>query len=134
MKKLEPIQGAITDINVTPLVDVCLVLVIIFMVLAPMAMQAGIEVASSRKGAAKAVAALKENVVVVLDAKGGVKVNGRAVRWEELPGALKSALEASKDKMLSLDASPKANVGQVVEILDASKQGGAKKLALLNPS
>ena len=45
--------AAITDINVTPLVDVCLVLVIIFMVIAPMAMQSGIEVASSKVGAAK---------------------------------------------------------------------------------
>ena len=128
------VPSAITEINVTPLVDVCLVLVIIFMVLAPFAMQAGIEVASSRKGAAQAQAALRENVNVVLDEKGQVQVNGRPVRWEELGQALKTALARSRDKLVSVNASPKAEVGQVVEILDASKQGGAKKLALLNPS
>ena len=46
-------KGPMAYINVTPLVDVCLVLVIIFMVISPFAMQAGIEVASSRKGAMK---------------------------------------------------------------------------------
>ena len=124
----------ITDINVTPLVDVCLVLVIIFMVLAPMAMQAGIEVASSKVGAAKAEASLSQNVTVVLDDKGRLSVNGRAARWEDLGGLMTAALARSKDKLVSVDASPKADVGQVVEILDVAKQGGAKRLALLNRS
>lgn len=127
-------QGPICDINVTPLVDVCLVLVIIFMVIAPFALQAGIEVASSRKGAVKAHAAAAKNVNVLLDDRGRVKVDGKDVKWEDLPGVLKVRIETSKDRLVSLDASPKANVGQVVEILDASKQGGAKKLALINPS
>ena len=132
MKHASP--GPICDINVTPLVDVCLVLVIIFMVISPFAMQAGIEVASSRKGAMKAHAALSRNVNVVLDDKGRVKVDGKEVQWAELGSVLKLKIETSKDRLVSLDASPKANVGQVVEILDASKQGGAKRLALINPT
>lgn len=124
--------GAITDINVTPLVDVCLVLVIIFMVIAPFAMQSGIEVASSKKGAAQGLSAANESVNVDLDDKGKLKVNGKTVKWEELGTAVATALVRSRDKVVSVTASPQAEVGQVVDVLDASKQNGAKKLALVN--
>ena len=124
--------AAITDINVTPLVDVCLVLVIIFMVIAPMTMQSGIEVASSKVGAAKGEAALAQNVNVVLDERGRVTVNGRGVKWEELGDTVAAALKKSKDGLVSLDATPKAEIGRVVEILDTVKQRGARRVALLN--
>jgi len=124
--------GAITEINVTPLVDVCLVLVIIFMVIAPMAMQSGIEVAGSKAGAAKGEAALSENVTVVLDEKDRVTVNGRAVAWKEFGDRVAAALKKSKDGLVSVDATPKAEVGRVVEILDTVKQRGARRVALLN--
>jgi biopolymer transport protein ExbD len=126
-------NSIITDINVTPLVDVCLVLVIIFMVVSPLAMQASIEVASTRVGAPKAQAALTKNVDVVLDARGGVTVNGAVVSWINLPQALKKAISRSHDRMVGLKASPKAPLGRVVEILDDAKQNGAKKVALINP-
>jgi len=124
--------AAITDINVTPLVDVCLVLVIIFMVIAPMAMQAAIEVAGSRKGAAKGESAVAQNVTVALDDKGKLSVNGRTVAREELEGAIAKALTKSKDRLVSVDASPKADVGRVVDVLDSAKQSGAKRVALLH--
>ena len=125
-------KGPITDINVTPLVDVCLVLVIIFMVLAPLILQAGIDVASAKVGAKQGRAALKKNVTVTLDGKGILKVNDRAVDWGQLPGALRAAIEKSQDRVVSVKASPQAFVGQVVEILDESRQNGARNLAILN--
>ena len=125
-------QGSITEINVTPLVDVCLVLVIIFMVIAPFVLQAGIEIATTRVGAAKGKVAMGENVRVLLNDKGGLRVNGRKVSWEELGQVLREAIAVSRDKLVSLDASRKAKVGQVVEILDTSKQNGALRLALVN--
>ena len=134
LPKRKGAEGPITDINVTPLVDVCLVLVIIFMVIAPFAMQAGIEVAHSRAGAVKAESSVRENVKVVLDEKGRISVNGRSVALAEFGEAIKSALTRSKDQLVSLEASPKANVGQVVDVLDTSKQMGAKRVALINPS
>ena len=126
-------NSIITDINVTPLVDVCLVLVIIFMVVAPLAMQASIEVASTRVGAPKARAALTKNVDVILDARGMVTVNGSPVAWANLPQALRKAISRSQDRLVGLKASPKAPLGKVVEILDDSKPNGAKKVALINP-
>ena len=125
-------KGPICDINVTPLVDVCLVLVIIFMVISPFVMQAGIEVASTRVGAAKGKAALSKNVRVKLDDNGILRVNGKETPWSEMGPAIKAALADSQDRLVSVEASPKAHVGQVVDILDASKQNGAKRLALMN--
>jgi biopolymer transport protein ExbD len=125
--------GPITEINVTPLVDVCLVLVIIFMVLAPLAMQAAIEVASSRTNTAKGQAAINENVRIDLSDKGALTINGQKVEWINLGPSVGAALKRSKDKLVSLNASPNVKVGQVVEILDVSRQNGALRLALLNP-
>ena len=125
-------KGIICEINVTPLVDVCLVLVIIFMVISPFTMQAGIEVASTRVGAAKGKAALSKNVRVKLDDNGILRVNGKETPWSEMGPAIKAALADSQDGLVSVEASPKAQVGQVVDILDVSKQSGAKRLALMN--
>jgi len=126
-------ETPITDINVTPLVDVCLVLVIIFMVISPLAMQAAIEVASSKARASKGESAIVDNVRVDLDDKGGVSVNGRKVSWDQLGFAVKKALSASKDKLVGINAAPTVKVGSVVEVLDVSRQNGASRLALLNP-
>ena len=63
MKRRILVTEAITSINVTPLVDVCLVLVIIFMVLTPLTMQAGIEVSNSRANASVGVSAARDVVV-----------------------------------------------------------------------
>jgi biopolymer transport protein ExbD len=131
-KKTTSGPGAITDINVTPLVDVCLVLVIIFMVIAPMAMQAGIEVSGSKVGAAKGEAAVNENVFIVLDDKGRITVNGRTVSPETLGDVIEAALKRSKDGLVSIEGSPKADVGAVVDVLDTAKQRGARRVALLN--
>jgi biopolymer transport protein ExbD len=96
-------------------------------------MQAAIEVASSRSSAAKGQAAVNENVRVDIDDKGKLTVNGQPVGWQSLGVTIAGALRKSKDKLVSLNASPNVKVGQVVEILDVSKQNGAARLALLNP-
>ena len=123
-------DGPITSINVTPLVDVCLVLVIIFMVIAPFAMQAGIKAAQSKAGAAIGKTSSAKNVDVELTTA-GVKVNNQTIPWETLGVALRQAIAHSKDQLVSLSAAPDVEVGCVVEVLDLSKQMGAKKLAIL---
>lgn len=121
----------ITSINVTPLVDICLVLVIIFMVIAPFAMQAGIKAAQSKAGAAKGKAAIDKNVTLELS-KDAVKINGLQVEASVLEANLRQAIEKSADRLVMLSAQRDVYVGRVVEILDLSKQMGAKKLAIMN--
>lgn len=121
----------ITEINVTPLVDVCLVLVIIFMAVAPFAMTVGINVLQSKAKAAEGKASAEENVQVRLFADGRLTVNGAAVELAALAKNLQEALFRSKDKMVIVTADETNRVGQVVEILDTAKQSGAAKVAIL---
>jgi biopolymer transport protein ExbD len=121
----------ITQINVTPLVDVCLVLVIIFMAVAPMAVTLGIKVLESRPSTAEGKASVDENVQVKLALDGVITVNGTKTDGLTFRGVLADALTRSKDKMVIITADAKNRVGQVVEILDASKQAGALKLAVM---
>ena len=132
-RRMRP-QEAITGINVTPLVDVCLVLVIIFMVLAPLTMQAGIEVSSSNSNAVKATYAARDVVAIILEDDGRLKIDSKTISWDMLSSTLTTALARNVPKAVSISASPQASVEQVVEIMDVSKQAGAKKLALINPS
>jgi len=122
---------AITEINITPLVDVCLVLVIIFMAVAPMAMVAGIKVLESRAKAAEGKVAADDNVQVRLTESGVITVNGQPVQVEALRQTLLGAVGKSKDKMVIITADERNRVGQVVSILDTAKQSGALKLAIM---
>lgn len=124
-------EEELNKINVTPLVDVCLTLVIIFMVVAPFIMQTGIKITSTKTGESKGKVAQEENVTVQLSAEGIIKINGQPVSWDELPGVLKVAIAKSKDQMVMLLASPDNQVKQIVEILDCARQEGAKKLTIL---
>lgn len=122
---------AITDINLTPLVDVSLVLVIIFMAVAPFAVQAGIKVLESKKSASQGKASLSDTVSVTLRQDGSLQINGKRSDFASLPAALQDALGRSKEKMVVVGADDGNRVGQVVEVLDAAKQAGAVKLAIL---
>ena|SRR6185295_14850633 len=122
----------ITEINMTPLVDVSLVLVIIFMAVAPFAIQSGIQVLHSKaKVSQQGKAAVSENVQVTLRENGALSVNGKAVTFEGLGAALQEALSRSKDRMVVVGADAKNQVGQVVGILDTARQAGAAKVAIL---
>ena len=121
----------ITSINVTPLVDVCLVLVIIFMAVAPMAVTLGIKVLETRPGNAEGKASVDENVQIKVSLDGSITVNGTKTDGLTFRGVLVNALARSKDKMVIVTADARNKVGLVVSVLDASKQAGALKLAVM---
>ena len=125
-------EEPITDINVTPLVDVALVLVIIFMAVSPFMLQAGLQVTESKSGAATGKAALSENVQLSLTKDGKISLNGQEVAPNDLPISLREAILKSKDGLVTVKADPENHVGQVVQVMDLAKQAGAKKVAILN--
>jgi biopolymer transport protein ExbD len=124
-------EEPITAINVTPLVDVCLVLVIIFMAVAPMAVTLGIKVLESRSSTAEGKSSVDENVTIKIALDGTISVNGTKTDGMTFRGVLGAALARSKDKMVVVNAEDHNKVGLVVQVLDASKQAGAAKLALM---
>lgn len=117
--------------NVTPLVDVSLVLVIIFMIMSPIIMQTGIKISEQRKKiAAKGKCSVSENVTVNLTSDNKILINGKEVLWNNLNIELKKSIENSKNKYVILTADNHNKVYQVVEILDIAKQNGAVKLSI----
>ena len=121
----------ITAINVTPLVDVCLVLVIIFMAVAPMAVTLGIKVLESRPSTAEGKASIDDNVQIKVALDETISVNGTKTDGMTFRGVLAAALARSKDKMVIVTADAKNKVGLIVNILDSSRQAGAMKLAIM---
>ena len=121
----------ITDINLTPLVDVSLVLVIIFMAVAPFAMQAGIKVLQSKASAQVGKVSLSESVQVKLLKDGKLTLNGSEISRDNYPAEVAKALVKSEDKFVIVKADTDNRVGQVVSLLDEAKQAGALKMALM---
>ena len=121
----------ICSINVTPLVDVCLVLVIIFMAVAPFAVTLGLKVMETRAKTSEGKTGIDDNVSVMLTAGGKVTINGAEVQADGLSLALMRALAKSKDKMVIVTADDANKVGQVVGLLDTAQQVGAAKLAIM---
>jgi biopolymer transport protein TolR len=111
------------DINVTPLVDVMLVLLIIFMIAAPMLHQ-GVEVALPRANAQNLPLRVQDPLVVSIDRNGKVYLRESAVETEELVDRVKSQIASRGDDTVFLKGDRDVPYGKVIEVLDLLHQGG----------
>ena len=123
--------GAINDINVTPLVDISLVLVIIFMVTSPMLVQSGILVSSSKTTASEGKHTKDESVQMNLTKKGVFVNNQLAADDAQLLALLKQRLANNKEKLVVVTSTREVLHGVMVRSLDVAKQAGAVKLAIM---
>jgi biopolymer transport protein ExbD len=119
----------VAEINITPLTDVFLVLLIIFMVTSSVMSQMGIQV-QLPKAPHAAEANTNPGVIVTVDSSGGISVNGTQVGESRLGEALKAALAKSSDKTVVLEGDRKALLGTIVQIMDEGKKAGATKFAV----
>lgn len=125
-----PEEKALTEINVTPLVDVCLVLVIIFMLTAPFFIQSGIDV--HRTGVqAFGMSTPQENVMVVVIDKDKIMINSKKVTWEDVGFTMAKQMQESPGKVVLIRAAKDVPHGTVIRIMDIAKQNGAAELALM---
>ncbi|HEV7507630.1 MAG TPA: protein TolR [Thermoanaerobaculia bacterium] len=111
------------DINVTPLVDVMLVLLIIFMIAAPMLHQ-GVEVALPKANAQNLPLRVQDPLVVSIDRNGRVYLKENAVETEELVARVKTQIAARGDDTVFLKGDRDVPYGKVIEVLDLLHQGG----------
>ena len=115
-----------SDINVTPFVDVMLVLLIIFMVTAPMMMQ-GVDV-SLPEATAEPLESEKEHLIITIDTKNQVFINDFQVSVEGLGEKLKKVLEGRSDREVFLKADKDIPYGTVVQVMAEAKGAGVEKL------
>ena len=111
------------DINVTPLVDVMLVLLIIFMIAAPMLHQ-GIEVALPRAQATPLQLRMEDPLVLSIDRDGKVFLRETPVEIEDLVDQVKAQTEARGDDSVFLKGDREVPYGRIIEVLDVLHRGG----------
>lgn len=116
----------ITEINVTPLVDVSLVLVIIFMVTAPLFSQPIIKVEVPK--AITDEGESSENITISIDPTDKIAVNAKEVTLDELKPELKLKLATNAEKYVIIRADKLTDHGTVLKAMDMAKELGAKKL------
>lgn len=120
---------AMSEINVTPFVDVMLVLLIIFMVTAPM-MQQGIDV-NLPKTSSGGVELNDEPFVLVVDVNGKIKIAGVAVDINSLKTKLAAIFENKKNKQIYIQADRKVDYGIVAEVMGEARAAGIYNLSLI---
>ena len=118
-----------SDINVTPLVDVMLVLLIIFMVTAPMMMQ-GVDV-SLPEATAQPLESEKEHLIITIDKKNQVFINDFQVTVDGLGEKLEKILEGRSDREVYLKADKDISYGTVVKVMAEVKGAGVEKLGMV---
>lgn len=124
-------RTVLATINVTPFVDVMLVLLIIFMVTAPM-MEKGVDVALPEVENAPNLAAAKEPLVVTVTQKGQIMVgNNRIDDPRKLTPVLQQVLSERDEKTVYLEADKQVPYGKVVQVMAAIKRAGVAKLGMV---
>jgi biopolymer transport protein TolR len=111
------------DINVTPLVDVMLVLLIIFMIAAPMLHQ-GIEVALPRAQATPLPMRMEDPLVLSIDRGGKIFLRETPVEIEDLVEQVKAQTETRGDDSVFLKGDREVPYGRIIEVLDVLHRGG----------
>lgn len=118
-----------SDINVTPFVDVMLVLLIIFMVTAPMMTQ-GVDVALP-EATAEPLPAEKEQLIISIDNKTTVFINDVPVTVDDLNEKLKRIMSNRSDREVYLKADKDIPYGTVVRVMSEIKLAGVEKLGMV---
>ena len=124
-----PRYGAMADINMTPFIDVMLVLLIIFMVAAPL-LTSGVTV-DLPKAAAGSLNVEQKPVAIAIDDKGQVFVMDQPVADADVLDRLKALAKDGPDTRVYVRAARTVNYGRVAEIMAEVTQAGYKKVALV---
>ncbi len=124
-------HSSLSQINVTPLVDVMLVLLIIFMVTAPMLDQ-GVEVDLPEVAEAPGLPQDQEPLIITLDQSGTVMIGKAPVDdLNKLGPVIDQALKGKPDREVFLEADQKVPYGRVVQVMAAVKKAGVESLGMV---
>lgn len=119
---------ALAEINITPLVDVVLVLLVIFMLTAPV-LQSGIQVAVPKTRTVKEIT--QQRTVVTVDKDQNVFINDKPVNLNELPNILRSQNTDTSQQVIYLRADESVRFGVFAEVMDAVKQAGITNVSIV---
>lgn len=121
-------QSSLSDINVTPLVDVVLVLLIIFMITAPV-LQSGIEVAVPKTKTVKEIT--EERLVISIDKQQRVFLGNDAVNINEIGDRLRRKVRDPQNQYIFVRADENVPFGAFATVMDAVKQSGITNVSIV---
>ncbi len=122
----------VADINVTPMVDVMLVMLIIFMVITPMLSKGiSVDMVRTRNPIAMQNAEKDDSIVVAVTRDGKVWLGNTPMPADQIPGKVRDLLTNRLDKMCYVRADARAKFERVVEVVDNLRAAGVDQLGLL---
>lgn len=121
-------QTSLAEINITPLVDVVLVLLVIFMLTAPV-LQSGIEVAVPKTKTVKEIT--QQRMVVTIDKQQRVFLGDKPVNLADLPTLLRKPNSNQVQQVIYLRADERVPFGAFASVMDAVKQAGITNISIV---
>ena len=122
-------ENIMSEINMTPLIDIMLVLLIIFMVTSTAALESGLDIELPKTQITNEKKQ-DEILIVTLDKDGKVAIQGKTISDAELPSKIASMLKELKTESVILEGDTKAFLGKAVELMDIAKNAGAKNFSI----
>lgn len=121
-------QSSLAEINITPLVDVVLVLLVIFMLTAPV-LQSGIEVSVPKTKTVKEIT--EQRVVVTINRDQEVFLGDKPVNLADLPSRLSQPESDSSKRVIYVEADERVPFGAFASVMDAVKQAGITNISIV---
>ena len=127
--RIRPTTSSLSEINVVPFIDIMLVLLVIFMVTAPI-IQQGVQV-NLPQAKAGAITGSEELLVVTIAKNGKVYLNDNAMSLDELGKKLRAIRKLQADKQVYLRADQDVRYGLVMKTIAEIKQAGIERLGMV---
>jgi biopolymer transport protein TolR len=125
-------QGGVrSDINITPLVDVVLVLLIIFMVMTPTLLKQMELTVPDKAELTQPTPPTNDQIVVGVSAEGKISINKEMIAEAQLTERMHDLMKTSRDKLVFFDIDDDANYGDVMHVMDVVRGAGAKILGIM---
>lgn len=126
LMRSENSQSIMSEINVTPLVDVCLVLVIIFMVTTAAFLEPPFEITLPKAHTSEQTK--EENIFVAVSPDGGLAINESRIVGDKFAELVTDRIKKSRLKLVVIRADQEALSGAVIDVLNIVKEAGARRI------